>query len=150
MPLVLANFLEEVQDYIAANSGLGLVVPGAGVDGGNFTISNVLDIDNLDRALGAGIDCTMFEEPGTITRTGRRHRQERTVRFVYKGSHGQEAVNSCQALLQYLENKRTFVTATFTVWVARTDKTPTVVAADQGGTHLADFVMTFLAKIRTG
>ena len=103
MPLVMANFLEEVQDYLAANSGLGLVVRARGNEG-NFTISNLLDIDNLDRALGAGIDCTMYEEGGTLTRTGRRHHQNRVVRFIYKGDYGQEAVTRCQRLLQNLES----------------------------------------------
>ncbi len=147
--LVAVNFAEELQDFIAQNSGLGLVVPGTGPVG-NFTIGNILNVDNLDLLLGSGIDCTIFEEGGNLIRSGRRHRQERNIRFIYKGSFGQEAVNSCWLLLQYLENKKTFRTATFTVWIARTDKLPTVIAADQAGTTLADFVMTFFVFTRVG
>lgn len=149
MPLIAVNFAEELQDYIAQNSGLGLIVPGIGPVG-NFTIGNLLDVDNLDLLLGTGIDCTIFEEGGNLIRTGRRHRQERSFRFVYKGDAGQTAVNSCWRLLQFLENARTFLTSTFRVWVARTDKLPTVIAADQAGTHLADFVMTFFVFNRVG
>jgi len=149
MPLVALNWAEEVQDYIAENSGLGLVVPGVGPVG-NLTLGNLLNVDNLDALLGSEIRCTIFEEGGNLNRTGRRHQQERSLRFVFKGEHGQEAVNSCLALLQFLENGRTFLTSTFRTWVARTDKMPTVIAADQAGTHLADFVMTFLVYNRTG
>lgn len=142
MALVSVGWAEELQDYIAENSGLGLVVPGTGPVG-NFTLGDLLNVDNLDHLLGGQIDCTIFEEGGSLTRSGRRHHQERSVRFVYKGDRGQGVVNSCWRLLQFLENDRTFLTSTFRTWVARTDKLPTVIAADQAGTHLADFVMTF-------
>lgn len=150
MPLLAVNFVEELQTYLADNSGLGLVIPGRGVTGGNFTIGNLLNVDRLEDVLGSEIVCTMFEEGGNIIRTSRRHRQERTIRFLYKGEYGQAAVNSCWLLLQYLEDLKTFQTDTFRVWVARADKLPTVIAADQGGTHLADFVITFFALYRTG
>jgi len=149
MPLVAAGWIEELQDYIAQNSGLGLIVPGAGPVG-NFTAGDLLNVDNLDQLLGSGIVCTIYEEGGNLVRTGRRHRQVRTLRFVYKGDIEQLAVNSCWSLIEFLENKLTFTTLTFKTWVARVDKLPTVIAKDQAGTHLADFVVTFFVYNRTG
>jgi len=147
--LIASGFIEALQDYIADNSGLGLTVGSAGV-AGNLTVGNILNVYDLESLLGSQIVCTLFEEGGNIVRPHRKHRQERGIRFVYKGDHGQEAVNLCWALLQYLENLRSFSTTAFTVWVARTDKLPSVFAADQAGTHLADFAMTFFVLNRTG
>lgn len=147
--LLSVGFIEALQDFIADNSGLGLTVGSAGISG-NLTVGNLLNVDDLETLLGSEIVCTLFEEGGNIVRTGRRHRQERGVRFVYKGTHGQGAVNSCWTLLQFLENQKSFSTTDFTVWIARTDKLPGVIAADRGGTHLADFVMTFFVQNRTG
>ncbi len=149
MQITAVNFAEEVQDFIATNSSLGLIVPAAGV-AGNFLIGDILNVNDLDTLLGKQIVLTMFEEGGTITRTGRRHLQERTLRFVYKGNSGQAAVNLCWNLYTYLEKKLTFQTATFRIWLARTEKLPGVFAADQGGVSLADLILTFLVQSRTG
>lgn len=149
MPLIAVNFAEQLQDYIATNSGLGLTVPAAGVSG-NLTLGNLLNLDDLGVLLGSEIVCTIFEEGGNIVRTGRRHRQDRSMRFVFKGVYGQEAVNLCWGLVEFLENQRSFTTSTFKVWVARTDKLPSVISADQAGTHLADVVITFFVYNRFG
>ena len=131
------NCAEEIQDYLAANSGLGLTV------GTNFTLGNLLNVQDLEQLATSKIDLTMYEEPGTLVETARKTRQERTFRFVYKGDYGQEAVNRCWSLVSYVQRTKTFLTATFRVWFSRVEKTPTVIAAGQDGTHLADTVITF-------
>ena len=139
MKLGLRDFLEELQDHIANESDLDLTVSE------NFTIGNLLDLQDIDTYLSSEIELTMFEEGGGLRRSGRRHHQERTVRFLYKGDYGQQAVNRCLALIEWLSNNSlSFQTSNFREWMARTDKLPSVIAAAQTGTHLADCVVTFL------
>lgn len=147
MSITGRGFIEAVQDWVASISTLGYTVPSAGVTG-NITVGNLLDVDNLDQSLGSEIGCTLFDEGGTIVRTSRGGRQERTVRFVCKGQYGQQAVNSCWDIHKELESRKRFSSGIFSAWVARTDKLPTLIAADQGGTHLADFVVTFIVSNR--
>ena len=149
MTISTINLAEEIQDFIAANSDLNLTVPSVGT-AGNFVLGNLLNVDDLGSLLESQIVCSMFEEGGTLIRTGRRVQQERTYRFVFKGSYGQEAINLCHGLVGYLENLKSLSTATFSVWVLRFEKMPSVIAADHGGTHLADIVVTFLATNKTG
>lgn len=143
MNLTATNFAEELQDHIADNSGLGYVV------GRNFTLGELLDVDNLGAWFDPEILLTIFEEGGTLIRTGRKHRQERTFRFLCKGTKAQLSVNRAWAVLTWLENTRTFLSSTYRAWLARTDKMPSVVAADDSGTYLADFVVTFYVFSRT-
>lgn len=145
MKLTLAQFAEQLQDHIAANSTLGLTV------GENFTLGNLLDIQDMEGYLASKIELTMFEEPGTLSRTGRRFHQERTIRFLYKGDYGQQAINRCHALLEWLQNSALYSNlSSFKAIVARVDKLPSVVAADQSGTHLADCIVTFFVYNPTG
>lgn len=138
MGTVFINFVQELQDYIIANSGFTPTLS-AGV---NFTIGNLLDVQDLELILRKKILLTLFEEGGTLLERGRRTQQERSFRFIFKGNYGQEAVDHCWRLLKWLLNKRTFQTNTFRVWLARADKLPTVFVANESGSHLADFVVT--------
>lgn len=142
------NCAEEIQSYIADNSGLGLVV---GTASANFTLGNILDITDLDQYLSSSpVVLTMFEEGGDSVSSHRNERIERTFRFLYKGSYGQEAINRCWDLLKYLWDLRKFETSTFSIWLMRKDKLPGIVAASQSGVYLADIVVTFLVSQKTG
>ncbi len=138
MPVEFEEFAEQFQSWLAANADFtpALVVAR------NFTLGNLLNIQDIELYLGSKILLTMFEEPGTLQGAARRTRQERTFRFLYKGAHGQEAMNHCWRLLKFLHNKKTFETDDFRAWLARIDKPPGVVAAGEDGTHLADCVVT--------
>lgn len=147
--LTAVDVAEQLQAAISAGSPLGL---NHDPDSGpvNFTLGRMLDLDDLSSLLGSEIVCTMYEEGGTLVRTGRRHRQERAFRFLMKAEHGQASINLGWRLLQWLENQKRIATSSFVAWVARFDKLPTVIAADQSGTALADFVTTFYVWNRTG
>ncbi len=151
MTVVLTNLAEEIQQYISDNSSLNLNYDPV-ADDVNFTLGNILNVTDLDFLLGSNIDLTMFEEGGSVSPTGRREKQERSFRFVYKGNSGQLAINLCWALVEWLWNSaRTFQTATFRIWIPRfPDKLPSVIAANQDGSHLADFVVTFFAFTLVG
>lgn len=151
MTVVLLNLAEEIQEYISSNSTLSLNHDST-VGNVNFTLGNILNVTDLDFLLGSNIDLTMFEEGGTVIPTGRRERQERTFRFIYKGNSGQLAVNLCWQFIQWLwSDARSFKTATFRIWVPRfPDKLPSVISANQDGSHLADFVVTFFAFTLVG
>lgn len=142
------GFIEALQDYLATIDSLGLTVTGSGVSGGNLTVGNVLNVYALDELSGSEIVCSLFEEGGTITRS-RKPRQDRSIRFVCKGTHGQGAVNLCWDIIEELEKRKRFQTDVFSAWLARIDTLPTVIAADEAGTHLADFVATFIVTNRT-
>lgn len=151
MTVVLTNLAEEIQQYISDNSSLNLNYDPV-ADDVNFTLGNILNVTDLDFLLGSNIDLTMFEEGGSVSPTGRREIQERSFRFVYKGNSGQLAINLCWALVEWLWNSaRTFQTTTFRIWIPRfPDKLPSVIAANQDGSHLADFVVTFFAFTLVG
>lgn len=146
MPVTVLNFAEELQDAVAAFTGPDPAL----VVGENFTLGNVLDVGDLEGVLTESVVLTMFEEGFLPIRTGRSVHQERTVRFLYKGSYGQEALNRCLVLWKALEDALYITTATYRVIVLRTDKGPGVVGADESGTHLADFIVTFFVKQITG
>ena len=73
--------IEEIQDYIAANSGLGYTV------GTNFVIGDILDLATLGAT--KAIDLTMYDEGATLEPSGRRWHMHRDIRFVFKGDFGQ-------------------------------------------------------------
>lgn len=136
------GFAEALQDAITAGNPIGLNSnPSAGTV--NFTLNQILDIDNLSSLLGGEIICTMYEEGSTIIRSSRMIQQERSVRFLMKAQSGHESINLGWRLLKWLENEKRLATASFTTWVARFDKTPSIIGVDQGGTALSDFVATF-------
>lgn len=145
MPAVARNFAQELQTEIAA-----LDLDPALVVGSNFTLGNFLNVGDLGGHFSEEVILAMFEDGFVPQRQGRKPLQERTIRFIYKGSYGQEAVDRCHALWEALEKKLYFNTATFTTAMLRTDKGASVIGADEAGTYLADFVVTFVAKNRTG
>jgi len=145
MALIAVNFAEELQDWIADNYTVETLTVGQ-----NFILGNLLDLQDIADYLASSVSLSMYEEGGNIVRTGRRHHQERSIRFVFKGQYGQEAVNKTWQLLQWLEDQKTFLSSTFRVWLARIDKLPSVIGADQDGIHLADSVVTFFVLYRTG
>lgn len=138
-PLRTQNLAEEVQDWIAANAtGLSL----AYTVGENFILGDALDIQDLDELSGSNVDLTMFEEGSNFVYGGSFVRQDRTFRFVHKGTYGQQAVNRAWELVEWFKNEsRTFVTDTFRVLVVQFPVLPTIFARYRSGVHLADFVI---------
>lgn len=138
MPVKFEEFAEQFQDWLAAEADFEPSLTVAQ----NFTLGNLLNVQDLELILGSKILLTLFEEGGNLYGSARRTRQERTFRFVYKGAHGQEAMNYCWRLLRFLHKRKTFETAEYRAWLARIDKLPGIIAAGQDGTHLADCVVT--------
>lgn len=144
MPLKLEDFTEQFQDWLASTVTDPVLTVGR-----NFVLGNIFDVQDMEIFLQSKILLTIFEEGSNLLGRARRTQQERTYRFAFKGAHGQEAVNRCWKTLKVLWNRRTFQTSEFRAWLARTDKLPTVVAANASGTYLADFVVTFNVWYRT-
>ena len=140
-PLVMRGLAEEIQDFVAENSALGYVVG----NGGNFTIEDAADIQDLVRLANSEILLTQFDEGGTLIPGARRTAQERSFRFAAKGGHAQEALNRAHDLLSWLWNRKTFTTDSFRVLVLRVPRIPQVVLRGASGSHVADFVVTVLA-----
>ena len=143
MTLVAGGFLEDFQDHVADNSGLGFVV------GTNFTIGQSPDpIQDFPTILAATrMRLTIYESTGTLTRMSRRIHQERTFRFVHRGDHPQDAVNRAWGLVEWFENDNlhvTFPSNSFTYRFLRTATLPTIVASSEDGSALADHNMTLL------
>ena len=135
--LKLVNFAEEFQDWLASNYDVTTLTVGE-----NFTLGNILNVYELDKYRQNKIFLTMFEEGGSIISSGRRTRQERTFRFVFRGNHGQEAINHGLEFVAWFKRKKTFETATYRAWLNRFDRLPTVISAEQSGVSLADLVLT--------
>jgi hypothetical protein len=139
---------DEVQRYIASN-----YVNDAGehpyvVDPprATFTLEDYVDVIDLERIARSTVLLTMFWESGTMKRRSNRGASiEATFRFMAKGSSTRDALHRARTLLEWLENKRTFETSHFRVWVAHTPKMPSVVGRNQSGSYLSDFSVTFLA-----
>jgi hypothetical protein len=126
---------EELQDYIAANSGLGYVVGGST---GNFTLEQVLDLDDITRLLGQKVLLTLFDSGGTLTASGSQTHQTREWRFVTKGNHANEATDRARGILTWLWNLKTFETATYRFWFTRVIRMPSILARGESGSHLAE------------
>lgn len=143
--LVMRGLAEEVQAYIGANAGLGYVVG----DGGNFTVEDSADLQDLAR-MGdqQRIRLTLYDEGGTLIPGARRTAQERSFRFATVGDSGQEALDRAHDLLSWLWNQKSFATDGFRVWVLRVPRTPQVVLRGASGSYVSDFVLTFLAYNR--
>jgi hypothetical protein len=136
--LKLENLTEELQDYIADNSGLGYVV------GENFTAENSMEYTDIARVLGSKVLLTIFDENGTLISSGRQTHQERYWRFVTKGTHANAALDRARELLVWLWNTKTFDLTTYRVLVAQTLKMPEVVVRGESGSYLAEFVLQTL------
>ncbi|UCG53554.1 MAG: hypothetical protein JSW58_08350 [Candidatus Latescibacterota bacterium] len=143
--LKLEGFTEQFQDYIVANTDFTPTL----VVGTNFIIGNILDVQDLEQRLTSKILCTLFDEGGNLIGSGRRTRQERSFRFVFKGDYAAEAVNHGFRLLAWLQNHRVFRTSEFQAWWARADKLPSVIVRGKGGATLADFVVSLNVWFRT-
>jgi hypothetical protein len=106
-PLRTQNLAEEIQDWIAANTtGLSLTY----TVGENFILGDALDIQDLDELSGSNVDLTMFEEGSSFVYGGSFVRQDRTFRFVHKGTYGQQAVNRAWELVEWFKNEsKTFL-----------------------------------------
>ena len=134
--------IEELQDYIAANANLGYTV------GTNFVIGDVLDLATLQET--EAIDLTMFDEGGENLPSGRRWHMRRSVRFIFKGTFGQGAVNNAWKFVDWLGTRRAFSTTSYRVLWEENSKLPSVVGATRSGTYLADVVSSFLLFTKTG
>jgi hypothetical protein len=143
--LVMRGMVEELQAYIGANSGLGYVVG----DGGNATVEDSADVQDLIRmGQQARILLTLFEEGGTLIPGARRTGQERSIRFATVGDSGQEALDRAHDLNSWLWNQKCFATDGFRILVLRVPRPPQVVLRGASGSHVADFVVTFLTYNR--
>jgi hypothetical protein len=144
--LSLDNVLEEIQDYVATNSGLGYVVAE------NFTIGNPLDWHDIDDLLGPGsrVDLSMHDERPTIRPTGRREHIEWPIRFVTKGDTANGALSRARSLATWLFNTHTFETAAgIRVWFLRAFASyPGLLARGDSGVCLADFTTRVLVLQR--
>jgi len=134
--------IEEIQDYISANSGLGYTT------GTNFVIGDILDMATLGAT--EAIDLTMYDEGGSLTPSGRRWHIRRNIRFIFKDTFGQGAVNKAWKFVDWLGNERTFTTSTYRVWWERNSKLPSIIGATRADTYLADVVAQFLLLTKTG
>ncbi len=141
MTLVAGGFLEELQDHVADNSGLGFV------SGTNFTIGQSPDpIQDFPTLLTATrMRLTIYESSGTLARFSRRIHQERTLRFLHRGDFPQDAINRAWNLVEWFENESLHASLTsFTYRLLRTATLPTIVASSEDGSALADHNMTLL------
>lgn len=128
------NFIEELQDHIEDEAGLGYVV------GTDLFVSNELDIDGDSKVE----TLTLYEEGFAPSTRERIPKQERTVRFLFRAADAQAAMNNAWTFVEWIGNAETFSTPKFRVWVLRFDKGATVTVARRSGTYVADVVVTFL------
>jgi len=143
MPLLKAHgVIEEIQDYIASDSGLGYTT------GSNFVIGDVLDMATLGAT--KAIDLSMYDEGARLVPSGKRWYMHRNVRFVFKSTFGQGAVNKAWEFVDWLVNERTFFTPTYRVWWEALSKPPSVIGATRADAYLADTVVQFLLLNKTG
>jgi len=149
--LVLEGFMEDLQDYIAANFLDGARnVTGDPVYtvGTNFTLGQSPDPteDFPTMARSDRIRLVLYEEAATVLRSGRRPHPNRPVRFVARGDNPQDANNRCHRLVQWFENsQRHFVLPRFSCRTLGVSAAPTVAFRSQDRTALSSFVMSFLA-----
>ena len=134
--------IEEIQDYIADNSGLGYSV------GTNFVIGDIMDMATL--AATKAIDLSMYDEGAKMEPSGRRWHMHRNIRFVFKGTFGQGAVNSGWKFVDWVGNQRVFHTTSYRVLWEGFPKLPSVIGATRAGTYLADTVVSFRLLTKTG
>lgn len=137
---VAHGFLEELRDEVAASSDLGYVV------GENLTCGESPDpIQDFPALVDAERNrLTLYEAGGTLLRGGSRVSSERSVRFVVRGVHAQDSLNSAWRLVEWFENeRRAFSLPSFVVRHLRTAVVPAVVALDRDGTALSQFAMVF-------
>jgi hypothetical protein len=140
------GFIEELRDHIASNSGLGYVV------GTNLTVGYSPDpLEDFPEQLTASRNIlTIYEAGGTFIRRARQLHQERTVRFLFRGNHPQDAVNRAWRIYQWFERSNVhFDLTSFSCRFLRTESPPTVVAAVEDTSALADMVLTYhvLSKV---
>lgn len=138
--IVGEGFLEELRDKIAADSGLGYVV------GENLTCGDSPDpIQDFPHQLAASRNrLTIYDNGGNLIRSGSRTHSERTVRFVVRGDHPQDAVNRAWRVLQWIENDlRQFSTTSFSARHTDTPILPSVIVKGEDGSALANFAATF-------
>ena len=134
--------IEEIQDYIAANSGLGYTT------GTNFVIGDVLDMATLGAT--EAIDLSMYVEGAQLIPSGKRWYMHRNIRFVFKSTFGQGAVNKAWEFVDWVVNERSFYTTTYRVWYEVLSKPPSVIGATRADAYLADTVVQFLLLNKTG
>lgn len=148
----LRNLSEEMQDYIASHfldEATNQPVYTVGTQEANFTIEDFVDIQDLDRiALNHRVLLTMYYDGGTLHRTGKQSAHFCNYRFLAKGSHANNAMDRARALLEWLEDERTFVTATYRIWVLTQPRLPGVIGRGEHGSYLADFVVSISAHTR--
>lgn len=142
--LSLAGWIEEVQDYIAENSGLGYVVAE------NFTIGESFESDLQDfvrsRPGDQVIPATLvvYDAGGSAIPAGSIARAQRSLRFVSRSrEHGQAAIDALNRLLEWMQRAGSFPTATFRTLVERAPRLPDLVESNRAGEHLAELIVTF-------
>ena len=136
--LKLRNASEELQDYVAFNSGLGYVVGGIT---GNFTIGQIFDWEDAKRLLGEKVLLTLYDNGHTFYHTGGQKILEKSWRFVAKGSTANQALDRARDIETWLLNKRQFTTETFQFWFVDEVRSPAVVARGENGSHLAETIL---------
>ena len=138
--LKLQAFAEELQDYIEANSNLGYAA------GTNFLLGHIYEIEDVIQAPSL----TMYEEAGGSIEFGRIPKTNRNIRFVFRDTYAQGALNRAFAFVEWAgkENNRRIQTSTFNVWLVRFFKMPTVVAAQRSNIYAADVVILYAVLSR--
>lgn len=141
-PLVLEGFIEELQTYVADN--YSDTSNRTYTTAGNFVIGDVLDLEDFDRLVSQDVDLTIYDEAQAGQRSGRHQRATRGVRFLFKGSHAQDALDRGHAMVTWLSGLDQVELPSFYVWVERIARFPGIVAGKPSGAFLSDFVAHFL------
>lgn len=128
-----ANWAEETQTYLTANSGLGYVNSVSCFIGRIFLIDDVTAVPSL----------TMYEEDGSVV-FGRIDKQTRTVRFVLRDTTAHGSLDRAHALLEWVMRHRVWKTATYNTQLARVWKTPGLTPPAPEGVFASDVVVQFL------
>jgi hypothetical protein len=136
--LKLSNLIEEIQDYIADNSGLGYVV------GQNFTAENSMSFTDIGRLLSSQVLLTIFDEGGELVPSGRLTIQNRIFRFVTKGTTPNDAMDRARSLVEWLWNHKNLLTSTYRSQVRTLERLPTIIDRGEDGSTLVDFVVSMV------
>ena len=69
-PLRLRGFIQQFQDYIAANYSDDQENTYTVAE--NFTVADYVDVDDLDRYLDSAVNLTIYDQAEGMTKSGRR------------------------------------------------------------------------------
>lgn len=139
------GFLEELRDHIVSEAALGYV------SGETITVGFSPDpVQDYPALLSATRNLlTLYGSGGTLRRSSSLVHQDRSVRFVHRGDHPQDAVNRLWRVVEWLETKKKHMTLpSFAVRFLRHEGLPTVSAVEEDRTALADVTLAFLVISR--